>query len=51
MKAGDILASGDNTDYGWAVALHGNVVMVGAWLADTEAGVDAGRAYAYRLAD
>ena len=45
----DNLTAGDSADYGWAVAVEGDVVIVGAWLADTEVGLDAGRAYAYTL--
>jgi hypothetical protein len=36
---------------GTAVATNGNVVLVGAPLADNTAGADAGRAYAYALPD
>ena len=36
-------------DMSGTTAVAGDVISIGAWLADTEAGPDAGRAYAYRL--
>lgn len=51
LRASDAASAGDSADYGWAVAVQDDVIMVGAWLADTEAGVDAGRAYVYSLID
>ena len=49
LRAGDAAAAGAGADYGWATAQSGDVIVVGAWLADTEDGRDAGRAYVYRL--
>ncbi len=40
----------DGDDFGWTVALSREIAIVGAWLDDTEAGVDAGSAYSYLLA-
>jgi len=49
LTPSDIATAGPNADYGWAAAVRNDIVMVGAWLADTEVGVDAGRAYIYTL--
>ena len=51
LQAGDATSAGGSADYGWAIAVHSDIIMVGAWLADTEAGVDGGRAYIYTLPD
>ena len=40
-------AEGD--DFGWTLAAQPGVIVVGAWLADTPAGPDAGLAYAFQL--
>lgn len=42
LRAGDAAIAGDSADFGWAVSAMADVLVVGAWLADTEAGVDAG---------
>ncbi len=49
LTAGDAVAAGPGADFGWAVDVQGQVLTVGAWLADTEAGPAAGRAYAYAV--
>ena len=51
LAASDAGTAGDSADYGWAVAVQDGIVMVGAWLADTDIGPDAGRAYVYSLTD
>jgi hypothetical protein len=40
----------DGDDFGWTVVLSREIAVVGAWLDDTEAGVDTGSAYSYVLA-
>ena len=49
VRASDRASANENADYGWAVSAHGDVLMVGAWLADAIAGIDSGRAYIYTL--
>ena len=47
LTAGDAVAAGPRSEFGWAVDVQDGVIAVGAWLAATEAGPAAGRAYAY----
>ena len=49
LAAGDAVAAGPGADFGWAVDVEDGIVAVGAWLADTEAGPAAGRAYVYTV--
>ena len=49
LAAGDAVAAGPGADFGWAVDVQDGLVAVGAWLADTEAGPAAGRAYVYTV--
>ena len=49
ISPADVETAATGANYGWATAVAGDVIMIGAWLADTEAGPDAGRAYAYRI--
>ena len=49
LAAGDAVAAGPGADFGWAVDVEDGIVVVGAWLADTEAGPAAGRAYVYTV--
>ncbi len=51
LTASDAVAAGPGADFGWAVDVQGEVLTVGAWLADTEAGPAAGRTYAYTVVD
>ena len=46
---GDAVAAGPSAEFGWAVDVQDGVLAVGAWLAATEAGPAAGRAYAYSV--
>ena len=50
LVAGDAVAAGPSAEFGWAVDVQDGVLAVGAWLAATEAGPAAGRAYAYTVA-
>lgn len=43
----DPQTAGENAEYGWAVDVEGNRVIVGSWLADTVEGADAGTATAF----
>ena len=49
LVAGDVVAAGPGAEFGWAVDVQDGVLAVGAWLAATEAGPAAGRAYAYTV--
>jgi len=39
--------AGEGDDFGWTVAMTEEIVIVGAWLDDTEAGVDTGSLYSF----
>ena len=45
----DAVQAGERAEFGWVTEIDGTTAVVGAWLADTEAGVDAGAAAVYEL--
>ncbi len=45
----DAVAAGERAEFGWVTEIDGTTAVVGAWLADTEAGEDAGSAAVYEL--
>ena len=45
----DSLTAGEKAEFGWAIDLNGDEIIVGSWLADAPAGVDAGAASAFVL--
>ena len=45
----DAVEAGARAEFGWVTEIDGTTAVVGAWLADTEAGVDAGAAAVYEL--
>ena len=45
----DAVLAGERAEFGWATDVSANTVVVGAWLADTEAGEDAGDAAVYEI--
>ena len=49
LTADDAEQAGEAADFSWLTALADGVAVVGAWFADTAAGIDAGAAYAYVL--
>ncbi len=47
----DAVLAGERAEFGWATDVSGATVVVGAWLADTAAGEDAGDAAVYEIPD
>ncbi len=45
----DPLTAGEKAEFGWVTDVHADLIVVGSWLADAEAGEDAGAAAAYEL--
>ncbi|MYD16119.1 MAG: hypothetical protein F4W99_03135 [Chloroflexi bacterium] len=45
----DAVLAGERAEFGWATDVSGSTVVVGAWLADTAAGEDAGDAAVYEI--
>ncbi|MCY3922723.1 MAG: hypothetical protein OXG27_10065 [Chloroflexi bacterium] len=45
----DAIEAGERAEFGWVAEIYGTTAVVGAWLADTEAGEDAGDAAVYEL--
>ena len=45
----DAVEAGERAEFGWVTEIDGTTAVVGAWLADTEAGEDAGAAAVYEL--
>ena len=45
----DAIEAGERAEFGWVTEIDGTTAVVGAWLADTEAGEDAGAAAVYEL--
>ena len=45
----DAIEAGERAEFGWVAEIDGATAVVGAWLADTEAGEDAGAAAVYEL--
>ncbi len=45
----DAIEAGERAEFGWVTEIDGTTAVVGAWLADTEAGIDAGAAAVYEL--
>ena len=45
----DAVEAGERAEFGWVAEIDGATAVVGAWLADTEAGEDAGAAAVYEL--
>ncbi len=45
----DAVLAGERAEFGWATDISGHTVVVGAWLADTAAGEDAGDAAVYEI--
>ncbi|MYD55111.1 MAG: hypothetical protein F4W96_12540 [Chloroflexi bacterium] len=46
----DAVEAGERAEFGWVTEIHGTTAVVGAWLADTDAGgVDAGAAAVYEI--
>ena len=44
LRAND---AGEGDDFGWTIAMTSEIALVGAWLDDTEAGVDTGSLYSF----
>ena len=51
VEQAELLADGgsDGDDFGWTLAAGPGMTVVGAWLADTDSGPDAGLAYSFLL--
>ena len=45
----DAVEAGERAEFGWVTEIDGTTAVVGAWLADTSAGEDAGAAAVYEL--
>ena len=45
----DAVEAGERAEFGWVTVIDGTTAVVGAWLADTPAGEDAGAAAVYEL--
>lgn len=43
----DPVLAGEQAEFGWVTDIDGDVIVVGSWLADTDAGEDAGAAAAF----
>lgn len=43
------MLAGERAEFGWVTDIHGDMVIVGSWLADAEAGKDAGAAAVYTI--
>jgi hypothetical protein len=45
----DAVEAGERAEFGWVAEIDGTTAVVGAWLADSSAGIDAGTAAVYEL--
>ena len=46
----DPALAGEKAEFGWAADIHGDTIVIGSWLADAQAGEDAGAAAAFLIA-
>ena len=45
----DSVTAGEKAEFGWAIDLDGDEIIVGSWLADAPVGIDAGAASTFVL--